>query len=200
MELYTNPASPFCRKVDVVLRETGQRDDVADMAAVGHPTDSAGMPTAINPMGKIPVLVRDDSPALFDSRVICRFLDDRAGGSLYPKGNWDVLTLEALGDGICDAAVLMVYEGRSRPEDKRHEPWVQGQWSKVERALGVLEENWIGLLKAPLNIGQIAIGCALGYLDFRHPERDWRTGHPNLATWYGDFEARPAMSDTRPNA
>ncbi len=199
MELHSNPASPFCRKVDVVLIETGQREDVTELSAIGHPTDSAKMPTAVNPLGKIPVLVRPNGPALFDSRVICRFLDDRAGGRLYPDGNWDVMTLEALGDGICDAAILMVYESRSRPEEARYAPWVEGQWAKVERALDQLESNWMGLLQGPLNIGQIAVGCALGYLDFRHPDRDWRTARPLLTAWNDAFGSRASMSATVPN-
>ena len=199
MQLFTNPASPFCRKVDVVLRETGLRDSVEEVSAIGHPTDAAKMPTAVNPMGKIPTLVRDDGPALYDSRVICRYLNDRAGASLYPGTRiWDVLTLEATGDGMSDAAVLMVYEVRSRPEEKRHAPWVEGQWAKIERAMSALEDRWMGLLEGPLNIGQIAVGCALGYLDFRHADRDWRAGHPGLAHWAGDFGKRPAMHETEP--
>lgn len=198
MELYTNPASPYCRKVDVVLRETGQRDAVTDIAVAGHPTDPGTLPTGVNPMGKIPVLVRDDGPALFDSRVICRFLDAQAGGRLLPEAGWDIQTLESIGDGICDAAILMVYEGRSRPEEARHAPWVEGQWSKVTRALDALEERWLSLLQAPLNIGQIAVACALSYLDLRHGDRDWRGTHPQLAAWHAGFAERPAMQETTP--
>lgn len=198
MQLHTNPMSPFCRKVDVVLRETGQRDDVEDVAAVGHPTDSANMPTSVNPMGKIPVLTREDGPALFDSRVICRYLNDRAGARLFPENGWDILTLEAIGDGICDAAVLMVYETRSRPEGARHAPWVEGQWAKVTRALDALEARWMGVLQGPLNIGQIAVACALSYLDLRHPDRTWRDGHPELAAWHATFCERPSMQETAP--
>ena len=198
MQLYTNPASPYCRKVDIVLRETGKRDDVTDLSVAGHPTDPATMPTDVNPIGKIPVLVRDDGPAIYDSRVICRFLNDRASGGLYPDIQlWDVLTLEATGDGICDAAVLMVYEGRSRPESARHEPWVEGQWAKIARALDVLEDRWMPLLSSPLNIGQIAVGCGLGYLDFRHADRDWRDGREPLAKWYATFAERASMQDSK---
>ncbi len=199
MDLYTNPASPFCRKVDVVLHETGQIGDVTHIASVGHPTDSAKMPTAINPMGKIPVLISETGPALFDSRVICRYLNDRADADLYPKGDWDVLVLEAIGDGICDAAILMVYEGRSRPEDKRHTPWVEGQWAKIARALDALDSDWTEALNSPLNIGQIAVACALSYLDLRLGDRNWRGGHANLADWHASFCERPSMQATVPN-
>ena len=199
MQLYTNPASPFCRKVEVVLLETAQEKDVEKILSVGHPIDAGSMPTGINPIGKIPVLARDDGPAIYDSRVICRFLNDRAAAKLYPESRiWEVLTLEATGDGICDAAVLMVYEIRSRPESARYDPWIEGQWTKIARALHTLEDRWMSTLNGPLTIGQIAVGCALGYLDFRHPGRDWRSDHPALASWFADFAQRPAMKSTNP--
>ena len=110
-----------------------------------------------------------------------------------------MLTLEATGDGICDAAVLMVYEGRSRPAEMQYTPWVDGQWTKIERALDTLEDRWLSLLEGPLNIGQIAVACALGYLDFRLSERDWRASHPKLADWYAGFGQRPAMQSTKPD-
>lgn len=199
MKLYTNPASPFCRKVEVVLLETGLTDHVTKTEVAGHPTDPGTMPVDVNPAGKIPVLSREDGPALYDSRVICRYLDSLAESALYPESRlWEVLTLEATGDGICEAAVLMVYENRSRPESARHAPWVEAQWSKVTRALDALEARWMSHLKGPLNMGQIAVGCALGYLDFRHPDRDWRGDRPALAAWFATFSERPSMARTSP--
>lgn len=200
MQLFHNPASPFCRKVDVLLHEAGHFDAVEPIAAVGHPTaGDASMPTAHNPLGKIPTLLRPDGPALYDSRVICRYLDAKYGAGLYPETRlWDVLTLEATADGMMEAAVLMVYEGRSRPEDKRHAPWVEAQWTKVVRALDALEARWMSHLAGRLDMGQIAVGCALGYLDFRHPDRDWRAAHPALADWFAAFGARPSMAATVP--
>ena len=199
MKLFTNPASPFCRKVEILLLETAQRDAVTDLPAIGHPTAPENMPTDVNPMGKIPVLVRDGGAALYDSRVICRYLDDRAGSDLYPEDRlWEVLTLEALGDGIADAAVLMVYEGRVRPEDMIYPPWVEGQWAKVARGLDMLDANWMELLNGPLNMGQISVAAALGYLDFRHGDRGWRNGHDALAAWYAGFADRPSMQATHP--
>lgn len=201
MQLYDNPASPFCRKVQVLLRETGQAGDVETVPAVGHPLAPEQMPLAQNPLGKIPCLARPDGPALYDSRVICRFLDARAGAGLYPEARiWEVLTLEATADGIMDAAVLMVYEGRARPEERRHAPWVEAQWAKVARALDALEARWMGNLAGPLTMAQIAVGCALGYLDFRHPDRDWRKGHDSLAAWFATFSERDSMSATVPSA
>lgn len=200
LRLYHAPTSPYVRKVMLVLHETGQLADVELVPATGTPVDPATMPLAQNPLGKIPALERPDGPSLYDSRVICRYLDDRAGGRLYPKPPrlWDALTLEATADGIMDAAILMVYETRVRPEEIRFAPWVEGQWEKVARALDAIEGRWIGHLAGALDIGQIATGAALGYLDLRHADRGWRSGRPALADWYARFAARPAMEATVP--
>lgn len=201
MRLYYSKTSPFARKVLVLLRETGQLQDVELVAAAGSPLDASNMPTTHNPLGKIPALTRADGPALFDSRVICRFLDARAGGQLYPSGArlWYCLTLEAMADGIVDAAILMVYEAKLRPNETRFEPWIAGQWSKVTRALDAIETGeWISYLSGPLDMGQVALGCALAYLDFRHGARNWREGRPRLAAWEAAFAARDSMSVTVP--
>ncbi|RMD90932.1 MAG: glutathione S-transferase [Alphaproteobacteria bacterium] len=200
-KLYDNPASPFCRKVRVLLHEAGRADEVELVFSVGHPLAPEQMPLAENPLGKIPCLVRPEGPALYDSRVICRYLDERFGAGLYPEdGIWEVLTLEATADGIMDAAVLMVYEARCRPEEMRYQPWVEAQWAKIARALDALQARWMGHLGGPLDIGQIAVGCALGYLDFRHGARDWRAGRQELAEWHADFAERPSMQATIPTA
>ena len=200
MRLYFSPTSPYVRKVMVLLHETGQIGDVELVVGSGNPVDPAGAPLDANPLGKVPALERPDGPALYDSRVICRYLDARAGAGLYLDGArvWDTLTVEATGDGIIDAALLMVYEGRIRPEELRFAPWVDGQWAKVDRALDALETRWIAHLEGPLDAGQIAVGCALGYLDFRHDARGWRNGRPRLAAWYAGFAARPSMQATLP--
>ena len=154
----------------------------------------------MNPLGKIPALVLGDGTALYDSRVICRYLDDRAGAGLYPAAPrlWRTLTLEATADGILEAALLIVYEWRLRSEELRLAPWVEGQWAKIARALDMLETRWQDHLAGPLDIGQIALGCALSYLDFRHGAREWRNGHPGLAAWHDGFAARPGMMATAP--
>ncbi|SDW10748.1 Glutathione S-transferase [Roseicitreum antarcticum] len=200
LTLYHSPTSPFVRKCVVVLHETGQLADVTLSPAAGTPIDPGTMPLSHNPLGKIPALERPDGCTLFDSRVICRFLNDRGAGVLYPTGQrgWEALTLEAMADGITDAAILMVYETRARPEDKRFDGWVNGQWAKVERSLDALESRWIAYLAGPLCIGHIALACTLGYLDFRHAERDWRRGRPALAAWEARFAARAAMQATMP--
>ena len=200
MRLYYSPTSPYVRKVTVLLHETGQFGDVELVSGSGNPVDPGTAPLEANPLGKVPALERLDGPAIYDSRVICRFLDAKAGAGLYPDGArlWDTLTVEATGDGILDAALLMVYESRIRPEELRYAPWVEGQWAKVDRALDALETRWMPHLEGPLDAGQIAVGCALGYLDFRHDARGWRTGRPRLAVWYGAFAARPSMQATEP--
>ena len=200
MRLYQSQTSPFARKVLILLKETGQEGDVTMVTAAGTPLDPGSMPVAQNPLGKIPALERDEGPALYDSRVICRFLDDRAGGRLYPAAPrlWDTLTLEATGDGILDAAVLMRYETAVRAAESRSPAWLDGQWHKIARALDALEARWISHLSGPLDMGQVAVACALGYLDFRHGDRDWRAGRPALATWYAGFAERDSMKATVP--
>ncbi|MEM8729964.1 MAG: glutathione S-transferase [Pseudomonadota bacterium] len=200
MKLYHSPASPFVRKVMVVLHETGQVDDVEVVPVAVTAVSPSDLLIAKNPLSKIPALERDAGPTLYDSRVICAYLDDRAGGRLYQQGSgkWDQLTLEATADGILDAAVLMVYEGRVRPPEKQFDGWIDAQWQKVDRTLGALEARWMPNLSGQIDIGQIAVGCALSYLDFRHGDRDWRKGRPALASWYEDFAGRSSMVATEP--
>lgn len=136
MKLYYAPTSPYVRKVMILLEETGQRDDVELVNVATTPVAADPALLAKNPLAKVPALERPDGPTLFDSRVITAYLDERAGGMLYPTGarRWDTLTLEATADGILDAALLMTYEARLRPEDKRMPEWVEGQWDKVARS------------------------------------------------------------------
>ncbi len=134
--------------------------------------------------------------------MICAYLDDRAGSKLYPTGarRWDTLTLEATADGILDAALSMVYEGRMRPENERSPDWVEAQWIKVERALTAVNTLWMSHLHGRMDMGHIAMGAALGYLDFRHEARNWRSGRDALAAWYKGFADRPSMQATLPQA
>ena len=200
MKLIYNPASPFVRKVWLTLIETGQIDEVELVKVVTTAVDTAEDAKAANPLGKIPSLVLDEGYAIYDSRVICRYLNDGAKAELYPDADlWRVLTLEATADGIMEAAVLMVYEGRIRPEDMVYAPWVDAQWEKVSRAVAQINDSFMDLLNGPFCIAQIAVGAALGYLDFRHDDRNWRRDNPALAEWYADFAQRPSMQTTRPD-
>lgn len=203
MKLFYSQPSPFARKVVVLLHETGQLPDVEIVPVNGTPIDSGTIPRDLNPLGKIPALALDDGQAIYDSRVICRYLDSRAKSGLYGDDatTWKLQTLEATADGILDAAVLMVYEGRVRPEEKQFTGWVEAQWRKIDTALDALETSWIDILPWDFkHIGQIATGCALGYLDFRHPQRDWRKGRPKLAAWEAEFAKRDSMRATLPPA
>jgi glutathione S-transferase len=200
LTLYHSHSSPYVRKVMVLAHEAGIADQLTIVTGSGTPLDTGTAPIAANPLGKVPALARADGGALYDSRVICQYLDDHAKSGLYPQGarRWDALTLEATADGILDAALLMVYEWRLRPEEIRFAPFVEGQWAKVARSLEVIEGRWMAYLAGPVCIGQIALACALAYLDFRHDARNWRAGCPALAEWFARFTARPSMQATTP--
>jgi glutathione S-transferase len=202
VKLYHAPASPFVRKVMVLLHEAGATDRVALVPVSGNPLDPGTLPVDRNPLGKIPALERPDGPTLYDSRVITRYLDDLLTAGLYPAAPrlWDTLTIEATGDGIAEAAVLMRYESSVRPEASRSADWVEAQWSKIDRALTALEDRWMSHLAGPVDMGQIAVGCALGYVEFRHAERNWQAAHPLLASWWATFSHRSAMEATAPKA
>lgn len=191
--------SPFVRKIMVVLHETGLLDAVTLVPASGSPLDPGSIPLDGNPLGKVPFLALDDGTPLYDSRVICRYLDARGDGGLYPPepALWAVLVMEALGDGMSDAAVAVAYETRLRPEALRFANWMEGQWTKVDRALDALEADAVSL-SAPLHMGQIAVGAALGYIDLRHAARDWRRDRSRLAAWEAAFAQRPSMQATLP--
>ena len=160
MKLHWNPASPFARKCLVCAAEAGVEVDLITRSGTALMTNN--MPLEHNPLGKIPALERSDGPAIYDSRVITQYLAAQSEYDLYPEVRiWEVLTLEATADGMMEAAVLMVYEGRTRPKNKQFPDWVEAQWSKVDRSLNALEERWISHLVGPLDAAQIAVGCAL---------------------------------------
>jgi glutathione S-transferase len=200
MRLFFSANSPYVRKVMVVLHETGQLGDVEIVNAHGTPLDPGSAPLSHNPLGKVPALERPDGPAIYDSRAITRFFDARVDADLYPEPPrlWETLTLEATGDGIMDAALLVTYEARLRPESMRLDEWTDAQWAKVTRACTSLESRWMSHLHGRLDIGHIALACALGYLDFRHDARNWRAGNDALADWYGAISLRPSMVETIP--
>tara|TARA_B100001057_G_C22677619_1_gene882460 strand:+ start:268 stop:873 length:606 start_codon:yes stop_codon:yes gene_type:complete len=200
MKLIFSPASPFVRKVRVMVHEAGLCDQVEHVPVKTTALATDPEVRAANPLGKIPTLLLDDGRALFDSRVICRYLDDLSGGVLYPEDwIWDILTLEALADGIMESAVLMVYESRLRNEEERSKKWVDAQWAKVTHALDSLEANGFVAMQGPLNFGQLSIICALGYLDFRHDSLAWREGRPALAKWHEGLKQRASIKDTLPS-
>ena len=199
MKLLYSPASPYARKVLVLAHETGLIDRIAVTTAGASPTGPSAEVAAHNPLGKIPALVLEDGTALYDSRVICEYLDGlSAGPRLFPEGaaRWDALTRQALADGLLDAALLTRYERVLRPEDKRWDAWDSGQIGKILSALDRFETLVVGL--PALDIGTLAMACALGYLDLRFPDLAWREGRPDLAAWFAAFARRPSMEATVP--
>lgn len=192
MKLLYSPTSPYARKVLVLAHEAGIGLEVE--AGSGSPTARNPKVAAQNPLGKIPVLLSDQGP-LYDSRVICQYLDTlHQGRRLYPEGaaRFVALRREALADGLLDAALLARYE-TTRPEEKVWSDWYDGQVTKMKAALDQMETD----LPDAVDIGAIAYGCALGYVDFRFAALNWRDSHPLLAAWEAEFAARPSMQATR---
>lgn len=202
LRLHGAPASPYVRKVRVLLAEAGQTDAVAFVTVAGSPFDTGTMPIGHNPLGRIPTIERDDGPAIHDSRVICRYLDDLYGAGLYPAppALWSVLTLEATAEGMLDTAVAMVYERRLRDPAQVSEALLDAWWARITRTLSAIEGRWMAHLAGRLDMAQVAVGVALSYLDFRHGTRQWRPDHPALAAWHADFAMRPSMRMTDPDA
>ena len=199
MQLRYSPTSPYVRKVMATAIETGLDKEIEKIPT--NPWDAATDLPSDNPIGKVPALVIDGARVLFDSPVICEYLDSlHDGAKLYtPSGDarWSTLRLQALGDGILDAAVLRLLEGR-RPEERQSSDWVERQKNVVNRALDTLENEADGLERDTAGIGHVTVGCALGYLDFRFPNDDWRRGRPKLTQWYEKFSQRASMKETVP--
>lgn len=199
MKLISSGPSPFARMARVTVYETNQQDAVEVVDVATTPMDTHSTVASANPVGKIPALVREDGPAIYDSRVICRYLDARAKAGLYPEARlWEVLTLEATAHGITEAALAIVYEARFREEALRSEDWIEAQWAKAARALDAVNARWMSHLQGPVDMSHIAMGCALGYIDFRLGERNWRQGRDGLAAWYAAFSERASMQATQP--
>jgi len=200
MKLRSSPASPFGRKVRMAAIILGLDSRITVEAAdTANPADSVRQQ---NPLGKIPALILDDGQVLFDSRVILDYLDHLAGGGHIvpadPKARFAALRLQALADGIMDASILQVYEGRWRDPAKHEPKWVEHQAGKVTRALASLEAAPPSPTASP-DVGQIALACALAYLDFRF-HGTWRKDHPRLVAFLDAFAAAvPAFAATKPS-
>jgi glutathione S-transferase len=200
MKLLSSLLSPYVRKVRIAAAMKGLTDRI-ELVATDTNVPNPELNRA-NPLAKVPALVVDGEP-IFDSHVICEYLDGQAASpQLIPpahRARIKTLTLAALADGILDAALLLVYEKRFRPQEKWHEPWQQRQQDKIDRALAQLEKEPPQWQTSP-DYGHLTLACALGYLDFRHEGR-WRQGHPKLVRWLDAFaRAVPAFEATRPQA
>jgi glutathione S-transferase len=201
MILRSSPPSPFGRKVKLASGILGLDNQISIEKA--DPTDAADTLRQQNPLGKIPALIIEDGSVIYDSPVILEYLDHRAGGNKIipsePGARFAALTLEALCDGILDACILLVYEGRWRPAEMKVQKWVDHQTGKVERAFAVLEAAPPKLDAIP-NVGAITLACALGYQDLRF-DGIWRKQYPKLVAWLDEFAARvPAFEKTRVTA
>jgi glutathione S-transferase len=200
MKLRHTARSPFARKVMVLAHEHGLVDRIELVPTSLSPVQGNDTLALENPLMKVPSLVTDDGQTLFDSPVICEYLDDMATGrKLFPPTGpprWAALRQQALGDGILDAIILCAYE-TVRPEDKRWSGWTDGQMRKAHQGLTAVDRED---LSGPRTIGHITFGCMLGYLDLRFPDDGWRHRHPRLASWYEAAEKLPSMHATRPPA
>lgn len=199
MKIFHSPASPFVRKCLVAAFELGLSDRIERLPAAAHPIDRDRTIVAHNPLGKVPTLITDDGAALYDSRVICEYLNDLGGGGLLPAqgpARWRTLVEQSLADGICDAAVLARYETAVRPEALRWNDWTTGQLDKIACGLAELEARAAGFGDR-VDLGTIAFACALGYLDYRYASLAWRETHPNAAAWFEWFGGRDSMVATR---
>ena len=203
MTLYTNAASPFARKVMVLLHETGQLDRVALLHTPLTPVYPIAELNLDNPAGKIPALRLADGNVLHDSRVILDYLDQQhVGNPLIPRegsARWRRLTLASLADALLDAALLIRYETALRPVEKHWDLWLDNQQQKIDRALGYFEQDAITELSSAFDVASISVAAALGYLDFRQPDLGWRSSYPRLASWYGEVSQRPSMLATQPS-
>ena len=202
MKIFYSATSPYVRKCLICAHELGLFDRLELIPAAPHPVNRDRSVVAVNPLGKIPALVTDDGAVLYDSRVICEYLNSLGDGRLLPaqgESRWRALADQSLADGIMDASVLIRYETAVRPESLRWSDWVTGQLDKVTSGLAALEPQARGLSER-VDVGTVALGCALGYLDFRYASLGWREKYPDAAVWFDRFGKRDSMMSTRPPA
>src|SRR5512138_1772028 len=186
MKIYYSQTSPYVRKCLVVAHHLGLLGRIEKLPSAAHPVNRDQTIIRHNPLGKVPTFITDDGTVLYDSRVICEYLNDLAKGSLFPTtapARWRALTDQALADGILDAALLARYELTVREEGARFQPWTDAQMDKIRTGLARFEET-VEVQADRLDIGTIALGCVLGYLDFRFADLDWRKANPKLSRWY----------------
>lgn len=201
MKIFFSPHSPFVRKCLVVAYEAGLADRIEKLPSAAHPTNLDTTIAAVNPLGQVPTLVTDDNRVLFDSRVICEYLDHLGQNNMFPKSavlRWRVLTEQSLADGIMNAGLVIRYEKKVRPHAAQWSDWEKAQMHKIDRSLDYFETK-ADTYGNRIDIGMITLGCALGYLDYRFTDYAWRDHRPRLSTWFKTFAERPSMRDTVPN-
>ena len=198
MKLFSRPASPFVRKVRVMARDIGLVDQIDEIILASPEEMYAEMPK-YNPLGKIPALILDDGTVLYESKVICEYLDSlHDGEKFFPSElnfRWKTLLLQGLADGIGEAIITAWMNKFNRPEKFVYEPAISFQLEKVER--GLLEINGqVGDFNKLGRIGPLSVACTIGYLDFRFPDLGWRDQNQELAKWYLTFCELPSMKAT----
>lgn len=202
MKLITSTTSPFVRKVTVLAREVGVWERIEEEQVKTGPLAPAAPLAAVHPLAKLPTLITDDGEVVYDSRVICEYLDGlHAGRPMFPRdpvARLRALRQQALADGILDAAILVFYETMYRAPELRDPKWQASQAAKANAGLDALEREVEGLSR-DLDVGVIAVGCALAWLEFRAPIADLRATRPRLFAWFDGFDQRPSMVATRPH-
>jgi glutathione S-transferase len=194
MKLFFSPTSPYVRKVLLCAHELHLSESIELVVAQVSPIDRNLVVGAQNPLGKIPALITDQGQTLFDSTVICEYLNDLAAGHLFPKSadkKWQALTMQSLGDGLLDAALLARYETFLRPSEFRWNDWTNGQIDKIQAAMKFFEARQNSTTE--FHIGYITLACALGYLDLRYEHLQWRSLYPGLKSWYETISKRESM-------
>lgn len=195
MQLYFSVTSPYARKCMVAAHELGVDSRIQLLPSAAHPIHRDATLVAANPLGKVPTFVTGDGLVLYDSRVICEWLDTRFGPRLLPAAGdarWRALVLQSLADGVLDAALLVRYEEAVRPEALRWAEWSRGQMDKIHTSLWSLEQS-LQPLHGRVDLGTLSLGCALGYLDLRFDAWGWRQRYPQLADWAAAFMQRPSL-------
>jgi glutathione S-transferase len=199
MKLHWSPRSPFVRKVMVVVHELGLADRITCVRTVAATTKPHAELMQDNPLSKIPTLMLDDGMVIYDSPVICEYLDGLDGAPKLhpaePKARLAALRRQALGDGFLDMLVLLRDERMRAHSSDLHKASAAVRKAAV---LNSLDREADSLAATPFGIGHIAIGCALSYLDFRYADENWRKGHPRIANWHATFAARPSVHATEP--
>jgi glutathione S-transferase len=198
LQLHWSPKSPFVRKVMVCIHELGLNIEVEKIRSVAAMLKPNAALMQDNPLSKIPTLLLDDGSTLFDSVVICEYLNERANGSLFPASGsdkWQALRWHALGNGLLDALILWRNE---REREHPLQPLMNAFDVKTKAALAQFEAEVKILAAAPLSIGTVTVGCALGYLDYRFEDLGWRDHAPSLAAWFAEWRQRPSFVLTEP--
>ena len=209
MQLHHSQNSPSVRKVLILAHELGLINEITLITELPNPLNTKQPSSASNPLSKIPTLILGDGSSLYDSRVICEYLDDlaqRRGSTKTffptdPTQKWKVAKLQSLADGIIDAGIIATYEMIYRPEEYRYQDWIEAQWTKMLRGFEWLEvEAREGRLNGveKMTVGEVTVICALDKFGRRNEEDKWEDRWPALAAWAEQFKERDSFKKTRP--